>query len=54
MTEIIQLERRTPAERFTTIGLKCQMIETDEIEIIWIMPRVKDLSDIEEVKRSYW
>lgn len=54
MTEIIQLERRTPAERFTTIGLKCQMIETDEIEIIWIMPRVKDLSDIEEGKRSYW
>ena len=54
MTEIIQLERRTPEDRFATIGLKCEMIETDEIEIIWIMTRIKDLSNVEEDKRSYW
>lgn len=54
MTEIIQLERRTLTDIFTTIGLKCQMLENDEIETIWIMPRVKDLSNVEEDKRSYW
>ena len=44
---VIQMSREHNSQRLITIGLRCEMLDSKEIEMIWIMPRERDTCEVD-------
>ena len=47
--EIIQMEREHNSHQLSTVGLKCEMFNDKEIEMIWVMTRALESYTINDL-----